>query len=98
MTNLQKVYKLILNMLENHADITFDYNYDLGEYQLARLDITIGWWRIFINVIDLPYVCTAKLYCSQTDQNWLMVTPEDIENFLDGVSQSYFDYLLDGIE
>lgn len=27
-----------------------------------------------------------------------MVTPEDIDKFLDGVSQSYFDYLLEGIE
>lgn len=98
MSNLEKVYKLILSMLENHAGITFNYDHDLGEYQLARLDMKIGWWRIFINVIDLPYICTAELYNRNTDQSWLMVTPEDIDNFLDGVSQSYFDYLLDGIE
>lgn len=98
MTKLQKVYKLILNMLEHHADIVFDYNYDLEEYQLVRLGMKIGWWQIFINVDGLPHICTAKLYCSETDQSWLMVTPEDIDKFLDGVSQSYFDYLLEGIE
>ena len=98
MTNLKKVYQLILNMLENHADITFDYDYDLKEYQLARLTMSIGWWRIFINVLDLPYICTAKLYCSQTDQGWLMVTPDDIDDFVDGIRESYFDFLLEGIE
>ena len=98
MSNLQKVYKLILNMLESHADLTFYYNHDLQEYQLARLGMKIGWWSIFINVIDLPYICTASLYCNETEQSWLMVMPDDIDKFLDGLSESYFDFLLEGIE
>lgn len=98
MTNLQKVYKLILNMLENHADVTFIYKHDLEEFELARLEMKVGWWRIFINVIDLPYLCVADLYCSETEQSWLMVCPDDIDKFLDGISESYFDFLLEGIE
>lgn len=92
-----KEFLIILkNMLENCADLRFVWNYRTEEYVLKTLSMDIGAWHISIN-IDYP-ILIIHIWEDMEDRSWLFMDWEEMDKIIEVLSESYFDFLLEGIE
>lgn len=98
MTNLQKFYKLALNMLEHHADVMFAWDSDKEEYEIFGAKLHCGWWEIEIGFNFLPAGTWVNLKNTNTDEDWFTILPDELDPIFNALRYSYFDYLLEGIE
>ena len=87
---------ILKNMLESHAELRFVWDYNSKEYELAGLSMKVGQWHLNVNV-DWP-LTIIHLYETIDDRSWVSVNIDDIDNIIEGLSESYFDFLLEGIE
>lgn len=98
MTNLDKFYKLASNMLKHHATVTSSYDTDDEKYKIGSLSMSIGWWDILLRLDMLPLGTLVFLTNHNEDKTYIATLPEHMNQILDGLEYSYFDFLLEGIE
>ena len=98
MTNKAKFYKLALNLLDNHADIEISYNYDKKKYEPTTLTFDYRGCELVL-ALDLdPHMTLVKFINHNTEQVYLAVLPEDLDEVFEAIKDSNMDFLLEGIE
>lgn len=104
MTNADKVYKLLLNMLDNKCSVRLVYDIDTGEkYEVKGLELDALNCRITANIfVDSPLLELAEsvhIYAiNQNDQEASSVGTKNIDSVLNVLENSYIDWIIDGIE
>ena len=98
MSNLEKTYKLILNVLDCHPRITVNQNYETGKYEISRIELDYGGWELMLEIGMLPNILIGHLYSKVTDQDYLITNPDEIDILLNGLKGSYMHWVFEGID
>ena len=98
MTDKAKFYKLALNLLDHHASIKFIYDHDKEKYIATILSFDYAECSIELGLDTGPYMIWVIFKDRNKDKTYRAFQLEDLDNVLDGMRDSYIDFLLKGIE
>ena len=95
MTNLQKFYKLTLNLLDCNPTITSAFDPDKKEYEIGKLDYQYGEYGISVR-LDLLPMHGIVIFRNSDGSHFFF--EDEMDTVIQLIKQSYIYFLLEGIE
>lgn len=102
MSNKDKVYKLLLNLLDHNSKLSFVYDSDLKGYRLSSMSFNYGKYNLDVYIHDFSILDLAENICFdlEYDDEYLAVSfgTKEIDRLIKKLKNSYMNFLVKGID